>query len=91
MNIVYLHGLESNPNCDKVEWLRSQGHKVHSPRVDYSKENEYNRIHKLCRGNCYDLIIGSSMGGWFGWNLGKMLKVPVLLFNPAMLAPTLSV
>ena len=33
--ILYLHGLESKANCDKVGFLRSLGHIVTSPKIDY--------------------------------------------------------
>ncbi len=84
MRILFLHGLESQPNCQKVKWLQDQGHSVQSPQIDYHDDKSYERIYKLIRHNNYDVIVGSSMGGWFAWNLGKELGVPVLLLNPAL-------
>ena len=84
MRILFLHGLESQPNCQKVKWLQDQGHRVQSPKIDYHDDRSYEKIYKLTRHNNYDVIIGSSMGGWFAWNLGKELGRPVLLLNPAL-------
>lgn len=84
MRILFLHGLESQPNCQKVKWLQDQGHRVQSPEIDYHDNQSYENIYKLTRRNNYDVIVGSSMGGWFAWNLGKELGVPVLLLNPAL-------
>lgn len=84
MRILFLHGLESQPNCLKVKWLQDQGHSVQSPQIDYHDDRSYEKIYKLTRHNNYDVIVGSSMGGWFAWNLGKELGVPVLLLNPAL-------
>ncbi len=84
MRILFLHGLESKPGCEKVQLLQSLGHIVQSPKIEYKDENSFNDLYKLTRYNNYDVIIGSSMGGWFAWNLGKELGVPVLLLNPAL-------
>ena len=84
--ILYLHGLESKANCDKVGFLRSLGHIVTSPKIDYKDPNCYSDLCDLVIRDYYkyDVIIGSSMGGWCAWNLGKDIGVPVLLLNPAV-------
>ena len=41
-------------------------------------------VTSLIKHDKYDVIIGSSMGGWFAWHLGKELSTPVLLLNPAL-------
>jgi len=84
MRVLYLHGLGSPSNGPKVEWLREEGHNVDSPDIDYADDRSYENIVKLTKNECYDVIIGSSMGGWFAWNLGKELGTPVLLLNPAL-------
>ena len=82
--ILFLHGLESKANCDKVGFLRSLGHIVTSPKINYREDNCYDNLKALVKYNAYDVIIGSSMGGWVAWNLGKDLGIPVLLLNPAV-------
>ena len=84
--ILYLHGLESKANCDKVGFLRSLGHIVTSPKIDYKDPNCYSDLCDFVIRDYYkyDVIIGSSMGGWCAWNLGKDIGVPVLLLNPAV-------
>ena len=82
--ILFLHGLESKANCDKVGFLRSLGHIVTSPKINYREDNCYDNLKTLVKYNTYDVIIGSSMGGWVAWNLGKDLGIPVLLLNPAV-------
>ena len=82
--ILFLHGLESKANCDKVGFLRNLGHIVTSPKIDYREDNCYDNLKTLVKYNTYDVIIGSSMGGWVAWNLGKDLGIPVLLLNPAV-------
>ena len=81
MKILYLHGLESKPNCEKVEWLQSQGHEVTSPKINYKDKNvDLNQYTKTK----FDLIIGSSMGGYAAYMLGKQTGTDLLLLNPAL-------
>jgi len=84
MRILFLHGLESQPDCKKVKWLRGIGHTIVSPDIGYENINAYEKIAKDYKHSNFDIIIGSSMGGWFAYNLGKDLNVPVLLLNPAL-------
>jgi len=90
MRILFLHGLESKPGCEKVQYLQKLGHSVQSPEMEYRDNRSYENLYKLTKYNNYDVIIGSSMGGWFAWNLGKELGVPVLLLNPALHSRTIN-
>lgn len=95
--IWYLHGFESAPGGDKPEWLESLGNKVYAPDMIYKKTNRHTycevrdvkhlTLKKLlfeAQVNPPDLIIGSSMGGYYADVLGSHLGVEVLLFNPAL-------
>ena len=84
MKIAFLHGLESKAGCDRVSWLKAQGHEVYNPQLFYVWDNSYEKVSEAFSKNKPDLIIGSSMGGWFAWNLGKDFGIPVLLLNPAL-------
>jgi len=89
--ILYIHGLHSNPNPDKVKILQGFGLDIIAPYIDYEKEKGkvYARIINLAIKEQIDLIIGSSMGGFIGYWLGKELEKPALLFNPALYFPSL--
>ena len=82
--VVYLHGLESKVNCKKVKYLRSIGFEVLNPRMDYEDPNCFVNTQYKIQEFQPDLIIGSSMGGYFAWFMGKYFETPVLLFNPAL-------
>ncbi|WP_298347917.1 YqiA/YcfP family alpha/beta fold hydrolase [uncultured Dokdonia sp.] len=88
MRILYLHGLMSKPTSVKVEWLKDIGHKVTSPLLDYKKESDkiYQMLQELCIKSDFDLIIGSSMGGFLAWSLSNQYDIPSLLFNPSLAA-----
>lgn len=85
MKILYLHGLESKVGGPKVEYLEMLGHKVDAPDMcwDYSG-NFISIADHIAYEDDFDLIIGSSMGGYFAYELGKMFDIPVLLLNPAL-------
>ena len=44
----------------------------------------YEEILDLCIAEEFDMIIGSSMGGYFAHAIGTTLGTPVIMFNPAL-------
>jgi len=85
MKILYLHGLESSVGGPKVEYLEMLGHEVHAPDMCWDVGGNFVSIADHCAyEDDVDLIIGSSMGGYFAYELGKMFNIPVLLLNPAL-------
>jgi len=90
--LLYIHGLHSNANPEKIKILEGFGIKTIAPFIDYEKEKGevYPRIKSIAQHENIDLIIGSSMGGFIGYWLGKELKKPSLLFNPALYFKSLS-
>ena len=82
--IVYLHGLESETNCSKVKYLRKLGHTVFNPPMDYKSKDCFKHTLHLIEMFKPDLIMGSSMGGYFAYEIGKHFDVPVVLLNPAL-------
>ena len=84
MNILYIHGLNSSLSEEKQLVLEPYG-LVQAPAIDY--ENNPDSImwlHNHYKDAQIDVIIGSSMGGFAGYHLSKLFKVPALLFNPAL-------
>ncbi|MCH2044920.1 MAG: hypothetical protein MK212_12450 [Saprospiraceae bacterium] len=86
MKILYIHGLYGNPKKEKIALLSERGHEIVAPFIDYEKEKEavYPRLKQICQEADIEYIVGSSMGGYFGYWLGQDLKIPQLLFNPAL-------
>jgi hypothetical protein len=81
MKVSYLHGLESPNHGPKVDWL-NENFKVYAPRIDYNNDGVFDKVLKGCKGS--DLIIGSSMGGYFAYLIGMHLNIPTVIFNPAV-------
>jgi predicted esterase YcpF (UPF0227 family) len=84
MNVWYLHGLESAVGGPKVDFLNSVAESVFAPKMVYSNPNMFKALLATAKINKPDLIIGSSMGGYFADALGSHLDVEVILFNPAL-------
>lgn len=82
--VLFLHGLESQQGGPKVDFL-AENALVYAPNMNY--KTEYWSIDKLIDlvDSCNpDLIIGSSMGGYFADLIGSYTGIEVLLFNPAL-------
>lgn len=84
MNILYLHGLDSNLSIEKKEVLEPFGNII-APDLDYrANPNMIETLYTEYKNQNIDVIIGSSMGGFAGFYLSKLIQIPALLFNPAL-------
>ena len=83
--IFYLHGLESTNESSKVDYMRSLGHHVHAEYMDYKNVLD---LYAKTLNSIYDfkpdMLVGSSMGGYFAYHLGTHYKSNLLLLNPAL-------
>jgi len=85
MKVAFFHGLESphrskkNNVLDKLFYAKD----VYAPAMDYKNPELYSIVLKHLEQHPVDLLIGSSMGGYFAHNLSTLVNVPTLLFNPA--------
>ena len=81
--IIYFHGLESGQGGEKVDFLAKK-YQVVAPEMDYYNPNLFQEMLDLVRDIEPDLIIGSSMGGYFAYMIATHTKTPVVLLNPAL-------
>ena len=65
--------------------MRASGHNVHAEYMDYKNVLDlYTKtLNSIIEFNP-DLIVGSSMGGYFAYHLGTHYKTNLLLLNPAL-------
>ena len=84
MNVWYLHGLESKQGGPKVDFLKEVADEVFAPEMDYSRVDLFPELVKKAQAERPDLIIGSSMGGYYADAIGSHTGIEVLLFNPAL-------
>lgn len=84
MNILYIHGLNGSLSSEKQVILERYG-KVQAPSLDYENNSDSIKwLHVQYRNVPLDVIMGSSMGGFAGYHLSKLLQLPALVFNPAL-------
>lgn len=83
MKFAYLHGLDANNLGPKNIWLKTIC-ELYDPQIDYRKKNIYFEIKNEIHNFNPEIIIGSSMGGFFAYELAKEMNIKALLFNPAL-------
>jgi esterase/lipase len=84
MKVAFFHGLDSEPITEKNYALRERFDDVYDPAMDYKNPQMFETVLKHLQENPVDLLIGSSMGGYFAYCLSTNLGTRTLLFNPAV-------
>lgn len=84
MKVAFFHGLDSAPVSEKTYALRETFDDIYDPAMDYKNPEMFNKVLKHLQENPVDLLIGSSMGGYFAYCLSTILGTRTLLFNPAV-------
>lgn len=92
--ILNIHGFGSNGNNRNCIFLKEEygDRKVISPTFNYEEENPYNILNSLQniiilnreQNTPVNLVVGSSMGGFFAYCLCAMYDVKTLLINPSL-------
>ncbi|MBK5940792.1 YqiA/YcfP family alpha/beta fold hydrolase [Halochromatium roseum] len=88
-NILYLHGFASGPkpNSPKVALLRGLGHQVQclSTEGRYRPADYLNAFHQLTKqAPLPDLLVGTSLGGFWARHFGCRRERPWIALNPAL-------
>ena len=81
--VIYFHGLESKQGGEKVDFL-AQRYFTIAPIMDYHNPNLFQEMLELVQDVEPDLLIGSSMGGYFAYMIASHTGTPVVLLNPAL-------
>lgn len=86
MKAFYLHGYDSTGlTAEKEKALKSLGLEVVAPRYIYpDMTNILPDISRQLATEQPDMLIGSSMGGRLAFYLANGIRLPALLFNPAL-------
>lgn len=87
MNILYIHGFGSKfkPQSDKVKSLSSLG-VVFGIDIDYTDRRSVitQQLRDVIIQKDIELLVGTSMGGYFSAEVGLMVGLPYVMINPAM-------
>lgn len=83
---IYLHGYQGFVTEEKQNFLNDFGD-IYAPFIDYEMEPDilFKLVDKF-KNQKIDFVSGTSLGGILGYYLAKILNVPCLLFNPAVIA-----
>ena len=81
--VAFFHGLESNVKSEKSSYLKSH-YDAWCPPMDYTNPRLFDEVLKHIESDKPDLLIGSSMGGWFAYCISTLTGTPTLLLNPAV-------
>lgn len=88
MKVLYIHGLNSQPTPEKLDIIAKCGMEPVYLKLDYRNQpNSYQLILEKAQSENVEMVIGSSLGGYFGFWISEELGVPCLLFNPALNVP----
>ncbi|WP_027856462.1 YqiA/YcfP family alpha/beta fold hydrolase [Marinobacterium jannaschii] len=92
LRILYLHGLGSNGSGSTVQALRALGAQVTAP--DYQPEHYLHSIELLAAhlNDCFDpaapanpdIVIGTSMGGFYAIKAAEIYGIKALAVNPCI-------
>ncbi|HAR75313.1 MAG TPA: hypothetical protein DCR60_03680, partial [Psychrobacter sp.] len=92
MNLIYIHGLDSDANSTKGVLLEKycQRHypdiNVYRPNLNSAPEQVFEQLVKLVTELSREdktLLIGSSLGGYFSTLVSNHTGCPALLLNPS--------
>ncbi|MGP1606664.1 MAG: YqiA/YcfP family alpha/beta fold hydrolase [Moraxella sp.] len=88
MHIIYLHGLDSNPDATKAV-ITSDAAKIHNiqthrPNLNCAPEQALAKILQLIQNYPNSVLIGSSLGGYFASLVSDITGRPAILLNPSI-------
>ena len=81
--ILYIHGFASCGNSNKTKLLRENFNGVLCPDVPVDPDEAIAFLQKLIIANNVDLIIGSSLGGFYASYFAEKFEIKTVLLNPS--------
>lgn len=84
MKILYLHGLGSSGNSRTPKMLENEGYDVCSPTYEPHDYDSSKSLIESLSNKKFDLITGTSFGGYWATTLASLTHIPTLVFNPVI-------
>lgn len=87
MSILNIHGYKGTPHNAAYSALCGLAKTIISPQIDYDSEQPdtiLNRLLNICAPEKIDMIVGTSLGGFFASLIAVKLQKPLLLVNPCL-------
>ena len=82
--LLYIHGIGSGENSRTAQILRENlkdFFEIFSPEIPINPNDALTFIWNLCSKENFDIIIGTSLGGFYAMQIGGPFKI---IINPAM-------
>lgn len=83
--VLYIYGYGSSPESNTYEWLKDNLPNTKVYCYKYEQADPENSIPYLCslvRELNIDIVIGSSLGGWYAMHVASICSLPSMLINP---------
>lgn len=88
MTIIYLHGLDADPNANKAvitaNHAKALGIDTLRPDLNCPPDEVVAKLLNLIKENPNAVLVGSSLGGYFATLLSDMTGTPCVLLNPSI-------
>ena len=70
--VAFFHGMESKPVSEKNKVLESEFSFVYAPPMNYRDPSLFRAVLNQVKESNIELLIGSSMGGWFAYCISSL-------------------
>lgn len=88
MTIIYLHGLDSDPNATKAlittKHAKALGMDTICPDLNRPPADVVDMLTRLIHQTPNAVLVGSSLGGYFATLLSDLTDTPAVLLNPSI-------
>ena len=83
--VLYIYGYGSSPESNTCIWLKNNLPNADVYSFKYGQSDPENSIPYLCsivEELDIDVVIGSSLGGWYAMHIASICSLPSILINP---------
>lgn len=83
--VLYIYGYGSSPESSTCNWLKNNLPNADVYSFKYEQSDPENSIPYLCsivEELNIDIVIGSSLGGWYAMHIVSICSLPSILINP---------
>lgn len=83
--VLYIYGYGSSPESSTCKWLKNNLPNTIVYSFGYAQTDPENSIPYLCslvEELDIDIVIGSSLGGWYAMHVASICSLPSILINP---------
>lgn len=83
--VLYIYGYGSSPESNTCKWLKNNLPNTIVYSFEYVQTDPENSIPYLCslvEELDIDIVIGSSLGGWYAMHVASICSLPSMLINP---------